>query len=177
MLFCLGKQNLIWTHSFTSLFICYFLIIREEDCTMVWLFWLFYRGDRASGLLLSRPVTSVKHSDNFFLTNSLCPLCSNPPTVDIIVVIMIIFSSVIVIIILTNSLCQDTKSWHCHDLCRHWHLCRHKVGRCWTLSLAWTCKVTSFSFGVFGTGICWRTECLSCQAVLSLFKLMGLGKC
>ena len=27
--------------------------------------------------------------------------------------------------------------------------------------------------GIFGTSICWRTECLSCQAVLSLFKLMG----
>ena len=52
--------------------------IKREVCTMVWLFWLSYPGDRASGLLLSRPVTSVKHSDNFFLTNSLSPLCEQP---------------------------------------------------------------------------------------------------
>ena len=60
--------------------------IKREVCTMVWLFWLSYPGDRASGLLLSRPVTSVKHSDNFFLTNSLCPLCSPTPTVDITII-------------------------------------------------------------------------------------------
>ena len=104
--------------------------IKREVCTMVWLFWLSYPGDRASGLLLSRPVTSVKHSDNFFLTNSLCPLCSNPPTVDIIVVTMIIFASVIVIIIILTNSCSDPNSWHCHDPGRHQHLCRHKVGRC-----------------------------------------------
>ena len=119
-------------------------IKREEVCTMVWLFWLFYPGDRASGLLLSWPVTSVKHSDNFFLTNSLCPLCENTPTVDITII-------PVVVSIFVGTKLAIAKLWGLHELV----------------------KRLEFSFGVFGTSICWRTECLSCQAVLSLFKLMG----
>ena len=117
--------------------------IKREVCTMVWLFWLSYPGDRASGLLLSRPVTSVKHSDNFFLANSLS-LCSPTPTVDITIIpvgVSIFVGTKLVI----------AKLWGLHELV----------------------KRLEFSFGVFGTSICWRTECLSCQPVLSLFKLMG----
>ena len=73
---------------------------RERVSTMVWLFWLFYPGAQASGLLLSRPVTSVQHSDNFFLTNSLCPLSTltSPQQLTfsfIVVVIMTIFVGII----------------------------------------------------------------------------------
>ena len=44
-------------------------------------------------------------------------------------------------------------------------------GYCFTFAQARV--TTAFSFGVFETRIWWRTECLSCPAVLNLFRLMG----
>ena len=74
---------------------------------------------------------------------------------------------------LTVIVLAHPNSWHHHHPSRCQHLCRHKVGHCLTWGLHELVKRLEFSFGVFGTGICWRTECLSCQAVLRLFKLMG----